>query len=172
MAGPMGRSPRAQTEADMRIRLIAVGTRMPEWVRQGFADYASRLPKQCALELTEIPPGNRPRSAPAAKAVAEEGHRMLAATHSSDRVIALDVAGKEFDSAGLSLRFEQWMRDGSNVALLIGGPDGLAAPCLERSESAWALSRLTLPHGLVRVMVAEQLYRAWSMLNNHPYHRA
>jgi len=155
----------------MRIRLIAAGTRMPDWVRQGFAEYASRLPKQCALELTEIRLGNRTRSAPAARAVAQEGQRMLAAVQASDRVVALDVKGIEMDSAGLSQRLEQWMRDGPDVALLVGGPDGLAAPCLERSESVWALSRLTLPHGLVRVMVAEQLYRAWSLLNSHPYHR-
>ena len=155
----------------MRIRLIAIGTRMPEWVRSGFVEYASRLPRQCALELTEIPLGKRARSAPVAKAVEEEGERMLAALHVSDRVISLDVSGVQLDTEGVAQRLEQWMQDGSNVALLVGGPDGLAGRCLERSESRWALSKLTLPHGLVRVVVAEQLYRAWSILNKHPYHR-
>ena len=155
----------------MRIRLIAAGTRMPDWVRQGFVDYASRMPKQCALELKEIPLGTRSRSGSPDKAVEQEGQRMLAALRDSDRVVALDVRGQELDSQGLSQRLDVWIREGANVALLVGGPDGLAAPCLERSESLWSLSKLTLPHGLVRIMVAEQLYRAWSMLQNHPYHR-
>lgn len=97
---------------------------------------------------------------------------MLKALRPSDRVIALDVKGAQLDSEALAKRLDQWMQRGDDVALLIGGPDGLAEACLERCESAWSISRLTLPHGLVRVVVAEQLYRAWSMLTNHPYHRA
>ena len=156
----------------MRIRLIAIGTRMPDWVNQGFADYASRLPKQCALELEQIRPGRRTRAAPPERAVAEEGQRMLAAVRPSERVIAMDVKGKGLTSEDWARRLQDWMQGGSDIALLVGGPDGLPGDCLARSESVWSLSQLTMPHGLVRVVIAEQLYRAWSLLSNHPYHRA
>jgi len=96
---------------------------------------------------------------------------MLATLGARDQVVALEVAGKAFDTAGLAGMLEGWMRDGADVALLVGGPDGLAPACLERSRLQWSLSPLTLPHGLVRVLVAEQLYRAWSILKGHPYHR-
>ena len=156
----------------MRIRLLAVGTRQPRWVAEGFAEYAKRLPRQCALELVEIPTERRSASLTPEVAIAREGGRLLRALPAGARAVALDERGEQLDTTGLAARLEGWMRDGDDVALLVGGPDGLAKDCLARAELRWSLSRLTLPHGLVRVLVAEQLYRAWSVTAGHPYHRA
>jgi 23S rRNA (pseudouridine1915-N3)-methyltransferase len=156
----------------MRLELIAVGERMPSWVRDGYEEYARRLPRECALILREIEPGARGKSQDNARAVATEGERMLAAVPKGARVVALDVKGAEHSTEELAARLETWLADGRDVALLVGGPDGLAQECLSRAEERWSLSRLTLPHPLVRVVLAEQLYRAWSILRNHPYHRA
>ncbi|HLF98795.1 MAG TPA: 23S rRNA (pseudouridine(1915)-N(3))-methyltransferase RlmH [Methylococcaceae bacterium] len=156
----------------MRLELIAVGERMPAWVREGYDEYAKRLPRECALHLREIEPGARGKSQDPARAVALEGERMLAALPKGARVVALDVKGVEHATEELAGRLETWLADGRDVALLVGGPDGLAPECLARAEERWSLSRLTLPHPLVRVVLAEQLYRAWSILRNHPYHRA
>lgn len=153
----------------MRIRLLAVGNRMPGWVKTGYEDYARRLPRACRLELTDISPGKRQRGAK--RAVAEEGKRMLDAIGRDDAVIALDVEGKPWSTRKLASHMHDWLADGRDRCLLVGGPDGLAGDCLARAEQRWSLSPLTLPHPLVRVIVAEQLYRAHSMLNNHPYHR-
>jgi 23S rRNA (pseudouridine1915-N3)-methyltransferase len=155
----------------VKLRLIAAGTRMPSWVDAGFADYAARLPRECRLELTEIPLSRYRRSGDVGRAVRDEGERMLALLSGSDQVVSLDVRGKAVDSAGLAGLLDDWMHAGMDVALLIGGPDGLAPACSERSCLRWSLSPLTLPHGLVRIVVAEQLYRAWSILKGHPYHR-
>lgn len=156
----------------MRLELIAVGERMPAWVRDGYGEYAKRLPRECALVLREIEPGARGKSQDVARAVALEGERMLAALPKGARVVALDVKGAGHSTDELAARLQTWLADGRDVALLIGGPDGLAPECLARADERWSLSRLTLPHSLVRVVVAEQLYRAWSLLRNHPYHRA
>ncbi len=156
----------------MRIRIVAVGTRMPEWLDSGYKTYEKRLPRECRLELREIPLGQRSRSTDTTRAMAAEGEKMLSAVAPSDHVIALDVGGRMLDTPALAKAMDGWTHDGRDVALLIGGPDGLAPHCLERAESRWSLSPLTLPHGLVRVIVAEQIYRAWSLLRGHPYHRA
>lgn len=156
----------------MKIRIVAVGGRMPGWVDEAYATYAKRMPRECRLELKEIPLGYRSRSSDVVKAIATEGERMLAAVSRSERVIALDVLGKMFDTPSLSRALDSWVHDGRDVALLVGGPDGLAPACLERAESRWSLSPLTMPHGLVRVVLAEQIYRAWSLLRGHPYHRS
>ena len=156
----------------MHIQLIAAGTRMPAWVAQGFDEYAGRMPRECALNLREIPLGKRTRNADAARAVADEGKRMLAAINDGDIVVALDVAGRTLDTAQMAVRLDGWLQSRRNVSILIGGPDGLARECLDRADLSLSLSAMTLPHGLVRVLTAEQLYRAWSVLNNHPYHRA
>ena len=155
----------------MRLHLLAVGTRMPGWVRDGFEDYARRLPRQCALTLVEIPTGPRTRSADPARARTEEGRKMLRAIPQWAYVVALEERGRAFDTRKLAARLQEWMDAGRGVTLLAGGPDGLAEPCRERADLAWSLSPLTLPHGLVRVVVAEQVYRAWSLLGGHPYHR-
>lgn len=155
----------------MRIHLIAVGTRMPAWVTQAYAEYARRLPHECRLQLVEIPPAKRRKSLPATRMQVEEGRQILAAIPPQARVVALDVSGKDWDTATLATRVRDWMQAGRDVALLVGGPDGLSPDCLERAELRWSLSALTFPHALVRVIIAEQLYRAWSILAGHPYHR-
>lgn len=156
----------------MRIHLLAVGTRMPAWVAAGYADYARRLPRECSLHLVEIPPGRRGKSAPSARAIREEGRQMLAALPRDCLAIALDVQGKGWSTGMLAAHMQTWMAAGRDVALLVGGPDGLAPACLARAELSWSLSRLTFPHALVRILLAEQLYRAWSINVGHPYHRA
>ncbi len=156
----------------MNINLIAVGTRMPAWVNEGYREYARRFPRECRLKLTEIPSGQRVRSGTVERAVSEEGKRMLAELVPRQRVIALDVNGRSWSTAQLAGQFGQWMQQGQDVSLLVGGPDGLSLSCLERAEQRWSLSPLTLPHPLVRVVLAEQLYRAWTIMVGHPYHRA
>jgi 23S rRNA (pseudouridine1915-N3)-methyltransferase len=156
----------------MRIHLIAVGTRMPDWVVQGYQDYARRLPRECTLQLVEIPVARRSKSQSAEQAQHEEGRRMLAALPKDCAVIALDVQGQPWSTPALADQLQQWLGSGRDVALLVGGPDGLAPDCLARAERGWSLSALTFPHALVRILVAEQLYRAWSILHGHPYHRA
>ncbi len=155
----------------MRIYLLAVGARMPSWVKAGFADYAQRLTRECRLELVEIPAGKGGRQVDLSKRLREEGERLLAAIPRGARIVALDVAGQQWASEELARQLDDWLRSGREVALLIGGPDGLAEHCRARAEIVWSLSRLTLPHALVRILVAEQLYRAWSILQHHPYHR-
>ena len=154
----------------MRLRLVAAGTRMPGWIDEGLRDYAGRMPRECRLELKEIPLGRRAKNADPARAVAEEGRRMLSAAKGCGRV-CLDVRGQSVGTPALARRLEAWMQGGRDIALLIGGPDGLDPACLAGADWRWSLSPLTLPHALVRVLVAEQLYRAWSILAGHPYHR-
>ncbi|MGH8281040.1 MAG: 23S rRNA (pseudouridine(1915)-N(3))-methyltransferase RlmH [Gammaproteobacteria bacterium] len=156
----------------MRIHLLATGTRLPSWINDGFNEYARRLPPECKLLLKEIPLGAGRRSGDAARAVAQEGTKMLVAIPAGAGVVALDMRGERFSTEELSGQLRRRLQDGRDLALLIGGPDGLAPECRARAELKWSLSPLTLPHGLVRVVVAEQIYRAWSMLKGHPYHRA
>jgi 23S rRNA (pseudouridine1915-N3)-methyltransferase len=155
----------------MRISLIAVGTRMPDWVSQGYEEFARRLPADCSLQLVEIPAGKRSKGADLASIMQQEGERMLAALPKGARVVSLDVKGRPWSTEQLARELDAWRHDGRDVALLVGGPEGLAAECSARAEQRWSLSNLTLPHPLVRIVVAEQLYRAWSILHNHPYHR-
>ena len=155
----------------MRIALIAVGTRMPDWVEQGYQEYARRLPADYALQLVEIGAGKRGKGADIARITQQEGEKMLAAIPKGARVIALDVQGRGWSTEQLAQAMDEWRHDGRDVALLVGGPEGLAPECLAQAEQRWSLSPLTLPHPLVRIVVAEQLYRAWSILHHHPYHR-
>jgi len=156
----------------MRIHLIAVGTRMPSWVTEGYSDYARRLPRECALQLHEIPPARRRKSLTVEQACQEEGRLMLAAIPHDVHVIALEVSGRGWSTEQLATQLHGWLGSGRDVALLVGGPDGLAPECLARAAQAWSLSPLTFPHALVRVLVAEQLYRAWTINSGHPYHRS
>jgi 23S rRNA (pseudouridine1915-N3)-methyltransferase len=156
----------------MRIHLLSVGRRMPGWVEAAFGEYAKRLPPECALRLTEIEPGHRGKSANVEAARRTEGERLIAAVPKGARVLALDVTGRAWSTEELSDQLAGWLADGRDVALLVGGPDGLPPECLTRAEGRWSLSPLTFPHPLVRVILAEQLYRAWSLLQGHPYHRA
>lgn len=156
----------------MKCRLIAAGTRLPEWVNSGFREYQKRLRTPLALELQEIAVATRRAAENPQRAILREGADMLAALRKDDYVVALEVAAKTMTTERLSAWLAERMRDGRPLALLIGGPDGLAAPCIERADQSWSLSPLTLPHALVRIIVAEQLYRAMSLLAGHPYHRA
>lgn len=155
----------------MKLRLLAVGTRMPAWVEAGYQEYARRLPPELSLELRELPLGQRGRGQPVARAVQDEGERLLKQIGRDDRVIALEVGGRSLSTEALAEHLGQWQRDARPVSLLVGGPDGLSADCLARAEWRWSLSALTLPHPLVRVLLAEQLYRAWSLNAGHPYHK-
>ena len=155
----------------MQIQLVCVGNRMPDWVTIGYEEYAKRLPRECELKLREIAPGKRGKNADIARAIEDEGQKMQAAISATDRVIALDLSGKEWSTPQLAHALERWLIDGRNVSLLVGGPDGLAPACLARADERWRLSALTFPHPLVRIVLAEQIYRAWSILQHHPYHR-
>lgn len=155
----------------MRIRLIAVGQKMPDWVSSGYQLYAKRMPADCQLELVEIAAGKRGKNADIARILRQEGEAMLAAVGKSDRIVTLEVTGKSWTTPQLAQRLEQWLMDGRDVSLLVGGPEGLAPECVQAAEERWSLSPLTLPHPLVRVLLAESLYRAWSVTANHPYHR-
>jgi 23S rRNA (pseudouridine1915-N3)-methyltransferase len=156
----------------MRIYLIAVGANLPHWVQEGYAEYAKRFAGDWQLQLIEIPAGKRGKNADLARLMHDEGERMLKAVPKSSRVIALDVRGEQWDTPTLARQAQKWQLTHSAVSLLIGGPEGLAPICYQHAAQKWSLSLLTLPHGLVRVVVAEQLYRAWSILHQHPYHRA
>ena len=155
----------------MKITLIAVGRKMPGWVEEGFSEYARRMPRECSLSLVEVEAEKRGRSSSPARWMESEGKRIISALPKGDMVVALDVKGVSWSTEKLSSSLGKWMQSGVGVSLLVGGPDGLSQDCLQRAQQQWSLSKLTLPHPLVRVVVAEQLYRAWTILNNHPYHR-
>jgi len=155
----------------LRLSLIAASNRQPEWVDDGAADYAKRLRGRCTLEIKTVPLARRTPTAPVERAIHEEGERMLALVPQGAHVVALLETGKPWSTKELARKLEGWMQLGAPVSLLVGGPDGLSPDCVARANERWSLSSLTLPHGLVRVVVAEALYRAWSLLENHPYHR-
>ena len=155
----------------MRIKVVAVGNKMPKWVELGWAEYFKRLPRDVKLELAEIPVAPRGKNFSVAKVMAAEAERILAAIPAGDRVIALDLSGKQWTTEQLAEQLSGWQMSGENISLLIGGPDGLAPECLAACQQRWCLSNLTLPHPLVRVLLVEQLYRATTILHNHPYHK-
>ncbi|MAY39991.1 MULTISPECIES: 23S rRNA (pseudouridine(1915)-N(3))-methyltransferase RlmH [Spongiibacter] len=155
----------------MRVSLICIGSKMPDWVEAGVAEYRKRLPADVQLDIRELPLGKRGKNTDIRRAITQEGEAMLAAVGKGDRIIALDVKGRSISTESLSSSLDQWRMDGDNVSILVGGPDGLASECLSAAAEKWSLSAMTLPHPLVRVMFAEQLYRAWTILANHPYHR-
>jgi len=155
----------------VRVRLIAVGSRMPKWVREAYEDYITRLGSGLKITLVEIEPGVRSAGRPPQKAMETEGQKLLAALHKEEYVVALDERGAEMTTRELAAWLKTRMQDGRDLAFLIGGPDGFVPEILARSDFKWSLSRLTFPHALVRVVLAEQLYRAHGVLANHPYHR-
>ena len=155
----------------MRLRILAVGTRMPAWVVTAVHDYARRLPPELVLEVVEIPLGRRGKGIDPATVVAAESQVLLKAVGARDTLVALDVAGEPWSTPRLAARLAGWQAAGGNCCLLVGGPDGLDQACLQRAHFRWSLSALTLPHPLVRVVLAEQLYRAWTINAGHPYHR-
>lgn len=155
----------------MRVSVIAVGTKMPGWVTAGINEYGRRLPRELKLNWREIPLARRGRDTPADQLCAAEGEQIMKALPDGDRVIALDVRGKRLSTERFAEELERWRMSGDNYSFVIGGPDGLSPACLARADQRWSLSDLTLPHPLVRVLLAEQLYRAWTITANHPYHR-
>jgi len=155
----------------MLIRLLAIGTKMPQWITDGFQDYAKRFTGGCTLELCEIPAEKRTKNSDIPRLIEREGEKLLAAIKPGNHVIALDVKGQSWNTEQLANQLKQWQIHSRPIDLLIGGPDGLSAACIQKAELRWSLSPLTLPHPLVRIVLAEQIYRAMSILQNHPYHR-
>ena len=156
----------------MKARLVAVGERAPAWVAEGFAEYRKRLSHWLPLELVEVAPGLRGKHRDTARAMSDEGARVLGALPANAWVVALDGRGKPWTSEQLATRLEHWRTQGRDLAFLIGGPEGHAPEVLARADECWSLGPLTLPHMLVRLVAGEQLYRAAALRGNHPYHRA
>lgn len=156
----------------MRLTVITVGGKMPAWVDAGVAEYSKRLPREIRLQWRELPLARRGRDSKPEQLREREGEQIIRTVPAGDRVIALDVGGDSWSTEQLAQRLGSWQMSGDNVSLLIGGPDGLSGACLALARQRWSLSALTLPHPLVRVLLAEQLYRAWTITAGHPYHRA
>lgn len=156
----------------MRLGILAVGGKMPAWVNEGVKEYEKRLPRELKISWRDIPLARRGRDTSPEKLCATEGEQLLKAIPAGDRVIALDVKGRRVSTEDLAARLKDWQMSGDSVSFVIGGPDGLSPACLERADMRWSLSDLTLPHPLVRVLLVEQLYRAWTITANHPYHRS
>lgn len=155
----------------MKLKILAVGQKMPSWVTTGYQEYAKRMPRECPLDMVEIPPAKRTKQSNLAKVTEAEGKKILSSIKDSDYVVALEVKGKQWSTEGLAKKLSTWQGVNPSIVFIIGGPDGLSADCLKRANEQWCLSQLTFPHPLVRVVLAEQLYRGWSLMNNHPYHR-
>ncbi len=155
----------------MKIRLIAVGNKMPSWVEKGVAEYQKRLPSDFSLSITEVPLANRSKNSPITAAMEKEAKALLEACGKNDYVVALDDEGQCLSTPALAHQFNKVRDNGQNISLLVGGPDGLTKECLQSVDARWSLSALTFPHPIVRVVLVEQIYRVWSILNNHPYHR-
>ncbi|AEC20100.1 hypothetical protein PT7_1560 [Pusillimonas sp. T7-7] len=156
----------------MKLIVVAVGLRMPEWVETAWYDYAKRLPSDCSLELKEIKPEPRTSGKTPAQMMQAEARRIEAAIPAHALLIALDERGKDISTMGLSAELEKWRGEGHDVVFLVGGPDGLDPALKQSCHGKLRLSSLTLPHPMVRVVLAEQLYRAWAIMTGHPYHRA
>lgn len=155
----------------MQIDLIAVGKKMPTWIESGFKEYAKRLPKNINFKLIEITPATRSKNNNADNYKQKEQEKIEAVLSPKSIIIALDERGKSINSQQLANQLQSWNDDNQHISLIIGGADGLNEPLKKKANQLWSLSAMTLPHGLVRVMIAEQIYRAWTITQNHPYHR-
>jgi 23S rRNA (pseudouridine1915-N3)-methyltransferase len=155
----------------MQLVIAAVGHKMPAWIESGFGEYTKRMPADCRIVLKEIKPVERSGSKTAETAMALERARIEASIPKGARIVALDEHGKDLTSVQLAQKLTQWQQDGGDVVFVIGGADGLDAEFKQKADMMIRISSLTLPHGMVRVLLAEQLYRAWSITQNHPYHR-
>lgn len=156
---------------NMKIRCLAVGTKMPGWVYQGVEEYVKRMPRDFSLEFVEIAASQRSKNSDTKRIKKIEGQAILSALKPNERLITLDLKGQNWDTVRLADEATHWRQEGTNIALAIGGPDGLDEAVLNHAYKSWCLSPLTLPHPLVRILIAEQIYRAWSLMNNHPYHK-
>lgn len=155
----------------MHIRLIAVGDRQPAWVDDAFETYSARLPREWKFRIDSITTVRRSKNDKSGQAMMTEGEQLLAKLRDDEQVVLLDERGKQMTSQSLAEQLSRWQSDGRDLAFVIGGPDGVSDACKARADFTWSLSQLTLPHGLARVMFAEQMYRAWSLQMGHPYHR-
>jgi len=155
----------------MQLSVLAVGTRMPVWVNDGVKEYARRMPRQIHFSIEEIPPGHRTARSSVVAAREQEAAQLMKRATAADLRIALDEKGKPWTSTELAGQLRDWLHHVPHVALMIGGPDGFTDEIRDGVDRLWSLSSLTLPHGLVRVVLAEQLYRAWTIVDGHPYHR-
>lgn len=156
----------------MQINIIAIGKRMPPWIQAGYNEYTKRMPANCRIQLIEIPSSKRVKDSDTARLLRLESELMLNAIPKNTSVIALDVTGRLWDTYQLAKQLQNWLEKSQDITLLIGGPEGLTDDCLKASQMKWSLSPLTFPHPLVRVILAEQLYRAWTIITHHPYHRS
>ncbi len=156
----------------MRIHLVAVGQKMPAWVEQASDDYLKRMPREVQLNTIEVPLIKRGKNADIQRIVRDESRKLLDTVPANCYRVALDVNGRKISTEQLASTLDHWMQQGQDVAILIGGPDGLSDELLREADTSLSLSEMTFPHPLVRIIMLEQLYRAWSILNNHPYHRA
>jgi len=155
----------------MKIRILTITHKSPSWIQEGYNEYAKRLPPSCMLELIEVSAEKRTARADLKRITEREGNKLLSLIKDNHHVIALDVKGKSWTTEQLAEQLGEWHLGGRNIDLLIGGPDGLSPSCLQKSKTKWSLSSLTFPHFLVRLIVAEQIYRAWTIMMKHPYHR-
>ncbi len=155
----------------MHFRLLAVGDRQPSWVDDAFGIYAARFPREWKFRLDVIATARRNKNEKSLQAMAAEGEQILAKLNRKEQVVLLDERGKELTSRALAARLTDWQTDSRDLCFIIGGPDGVSDAIRQRADFTWSLSQLTLPHGMARVLLAEQLYRAWSLQAGHPYHR-
>jgi len=155
----------------MIIHILAVGKKMPDWVTQGVDEYLRRMPSECQVKIIELPLGQRVKSKNIKQAMLQEEKSILAAIPNNTLVIAMEVKAKIWSTELLSEKMQDWMQSGKDVALLVGGPDGMTQACINKAVDKWSLSNLTLPHPLVRIVLAEQLYRGLMVIKNHPYHK-
>lgn len=155
----------------MHIRLIAVGDRQPTWVEDAFSIYSERLPREWKFRLDTVPTARRSKNDKSRHALDSEGEILLSKLGPTEHVVLLDECGDQLTSRQLAVKLSDWQGDGIDVSFVIGGPDGVPDACRQRANFIWSLSKLTLPHGMARAVLSEQLYRAWSLQTGHPYHR-
>lgn len=155
----------------MHIRLLAVGDRQPTWVEDAFGRYTERYPREWKFRLDTLPTVRRSKNDKTRQARDAESKQVLARLSKTEQVVLLDEQGTQLTSPSLAERLADWQRSSRDLSFVIGGPDGVSEACRQRADFVWSLSRLTLPHGLARILFAEQLYRAWSLQTGHPYHR-
>jgi 23S rRNA (pseudouridine1915-N3)-methyltransferase len=155
----------------MKLQLVAVGNKMPPWVTEGFTQYQRRFTSDTPLNIVEIPAQKRTKNADIPRILKKEGEMILQAIPSNHHIVSLEVTGKPWSTPELAAQMQKWLLDGRDVSFMVGGPEGLSKECIDAAGQKWSLSKLTLPHPLVRIVLAESLYRAWSLNNNHPYHR-